>query len=60
MQDAQDDRNQIFLNYVTKGPNVIANIGRKFYCCFLYIVCTIYMFLKSKKKKEKKKEKINK
>ena len=52
MQDAQDDRSQICLNYVTKGPNVIANISHKFYCCFLYIVCTIYMymFLKSKKR----------
>ena len=48
MQDAQDDRSQICLNYVTKGPNVIAKISRTFYCCFLYIVCTIYMFLKSK------------
>ena len=27
MQDAQDDRNQICLNYVTKGPNVFANIS---------------------------------
>ena len=44
----QDDRDQICLNYVTKGPNVIANINRIFYCCVLYIVCTIYMFLKSK------------
>ena len=44
MQDAQEDRSQICLNYVTKGPNVIANINRKFYCCVLYIVCTIYMF----------------
>ena len=38
MQDAQDERNQICLNYVTKGPNVIANISRKFYgkvCCQL-------------------------
>ena len=26
MQDAQDDRSQICLNYVTKGPNLIANI----------------------------------
>ena len=44
----QNDRDQIYLNYVTKGPNVIANISRKFYCCVLYIVCTIYSFLKSK------------
>ena len=44
MQDAQDDRSQICLNYVTKGPNVIANISRKCYCCFLYIVCTIYTY----------------
>ena len=28
MQDAQDDRSQICLNYVTKGPNVFANISR--------------------------------
>ena len=28
MQDAQDDPSQICLNYVTKGPNVIANISR--------------------------------
>ena len=35
MQDAQDDRSQICLNHVTKGPNVIANISRKFYCCVL-------------------------
>ena len=29
MQDAaQDDRSQICLNYVTKGPNVLANISR--------------------------------
>ena len=28
MQDAQDDRIQICLNYVTKGPNVFANISR--------------------------------
>ena len=50
MQDAQDDRSQICLNYVAKGPNVIANISRKFYCCvlYMYIVCTIYMFIKSK------------
>ena len=27
MQDAQDDRSQICLNYVTKGPNVFANIS---------------------------------
>ena len=27
-QDAQDDRSQICLNYVTKGPNVFANISR--------------------------------
>ena len=44
----QDDRDQICLNKVTKGPNVIANISRKFYFCDLYIVCTIYIFLKSK------------
>ena len=44
----QDDRDQICLNDVTKGPNVIASISRKFYCCVLYIVCTIYMSLKSK------------
>ena len=43
MQDAQDNRSQICLNYVSKRPNVIANISRKFYCCFLYIVCTIYI-----------------
>ena len=49
MQDAQDDRSQICFNYVTKGPNVIANISRKFYCCFLYIVR--YMILKSKNKR---------
>ena len=48
MQDAQEDRSQICLSYVTKGPNVIANISRKFYCCVLYIVCTVYMFLKIK------------
>ena len=35
MQDAQDDRSQICLNYVTKGPYVFANISREFYCCFL-------------------------
>ena len=28
LQDAQDDRSQICLNYVTKGPNVFANISR--------------------------------
>ena len=28
MQDAQDDRSQICLNYVTKGPNVFANTSR--------------------------------
>ena len=28
MQDAQDDHSQICLNYVTKGPNVFANISR--------------------------------
>ena len=28
MQDAQDDRSQMRLNYVTKGPNVFANISR--------------------------------
>ena len=28
MQDAQDDRSQICLNYVTKGPYVFANISR--------------------------------
>ena len=28
MQDAQEDRSQICLNYVTKGPNVFANISR--------------------------------
>ena len=44
----QYDRDQICLNYVTKGPIVIANISRKFYGCVLYIVYTIYMFLKSK------------
>ena len=55
MQGAQDDRCQIFLNYVTKGPYVIANIGRKFYCCFLYIVLhDIYVLKKQKKKKPKK------
>ena len=43
MQDAQDDRSKLCLNYVTKEPNVIANISRKFYCCVLYIV-----FLKNK------------
>ena len=48
MQDAQDDRSQKCLNNVTKGPNVITNISRKFYYCFLYIICTICMFLKSK------------
>ena len=42
MQGAQDDRSQIYINYVTKGPNVIANISRKFNCCFIYIICTIY------------------
>ena len=41
MQDAQDDRSKLCLNYVTKEPNVIANISRKFYCCVLYNVCTI-------------------
>ena len=46
----QDDRDQICLNYVTKGPNVIAKISRKFYRCVLYIVCTIYMFLKKQTK----------
>ena len=60
MHDAQDDRSKICLNYVTKGPYVIANISRELYCCFLYIVLsysflTSFMFLKSKKKKEKKK-----
>ena len=39
----QDDRDRICLNYVTKGSNVIANISRKFYCCVLYIVCTVYL-----------------
>ena len=53
MQDAQDERSQIYLNYVTKGPNVIANISRKFYYCVLFIVYTIYIFLKSKKKKKR-------
>ena len=46
----QDDRDQICLNYVTKGPKVIAIISRKLYCCVLYIVCTIYMFLKKQNK----------
>ena len=41
MQDAKDDRNKLCLNYVTKEPNVITNISRKFHCCVLYIVCTI-------------------
>ena len=52
MQDTQDDRSQICLNYVTKGPNVIANIAnisRKFYCCVLYFVCTIYVLKKQNK-----------
>ena len=50
MQDAQDDRSQIYLNYVTKGPNVIANISRKFYCCVLHIKLFVRynMFLKTK------------
>ena len=56
MQDAQDDRSQICLNYVIKGPNEIAKISRNFYCCFLNIVCTINMFIKSKKKEKKKKD----
>ena len=41
MQDAQDDRSELCLDYVTKEPKVIANISRKFFCCVLYIVCTI-------------------
>ena len=45
----QDDRDQMCLNYVTKGPNVVANISRKFYCCVLYIVCTIYVVYVLKK-----------
>ena len=49
MQDAQDERSQICLNYVTKGPNVIANISRIFFC-FVYIVCTKSMLSKSKMK----------
>ena len=43
MQDAQDDRSKLCLNYVTKEPNVIENISRKFYCCVLYIVCTMLL-----------------
>ena len=38
MHDAQDDRSKLCLNDVTKEPNVIANISRKFYCRVLYIV----------------------
>ena len=53
MQYAQNDRSQIFLNYVKKGPNVIANISRKFYCCFLYMVCTIYNYILKKQKKKR-------
>ena len=46
MQDAQDDRIKLCLNDVTKEPNVIANISRKFYCCVIYVrrkvrICTI-------------------
>ena len=47
MKDAQDDRSKLCLNYVTKEPNVIANISRKFYCCVIHCLYDI-MFLKSK------------
>ena len=40
------------LNYVTKEPNVIANISRKFYCCVLYIVCTINYYVLKKQNKD--------
>ena len=41
MQDAQDDRSQICLNYVTKWPNVIATISRKIYCCLFWFLVLV-------------------
>ena len=35
MQDAQDDRSQICLNYVTKGPNVVFTFIVAFYTMFV-------------------------
>ena len=45
MQDGQDVRSQIYLNYVTKGPKTLV--------VNFIVVCTIYMFLKSKIKNNK-------
>ena len=49
MQDAQDDRSKLCLNYVTKEPNAIANISRKFFAVF-YILFVRYYVLKKQNK----------
>ena len=49
MQDAQHDRSQICLNYVTKGPYVFAKLVVNFIVAFYTMfVRYIYMFFKSK------------
>ena len=46
MQDAQNDRSQI--NYVNKGPNVIANISRKKLLFSIHCLYDKYVLKKQK------------
>ena len=50
MQDAQDDRSQICLNYVTKGPNVLLTLVVNFIAAFcMMFVRYIYVLQKQNK-----------
>ena len=51
MQDAQDDRSQICLNYVTKGPNVFANISRFYFIVAFYTMFVRYIYVLQKQNK---------